>query len=119
MATNTGAFVAEIGTTFVVLAVGFGGGLMLAKSAPNERPQLHARAASEEPKVPIRVILPTSAGARAASAGLKNAGADPAACSPAPRPIGPAVGEPAIIDRNSRRKEICGREEVRSERARS
>ena len=61
MATSTGAFVAGIGTTFVVLAVGFGGGLMLAKSAPNERPQLHARAASEEPKVPIRVILPTSA----------------------------------------------------------
>ena len=61
MATSTGAFVAGIGTTFVVLAIGFGGGLMMAKSAPHERAQLQARAASEEPKVPIRVILPTSA----------------------------------------------------------
>jgi type IV secretory pathway VirB10-like protein len=61
MATSTGAFVAGIGTTFVVLAIGFGGGLMMAKSAPHERAQSQVRAASEEPRVPIRVILPTSA----------------------------------------------------------
>jgi hypothetical protein len=32
MATSTGAFFAGIGTTIVVLAIGFGGGLMMAKS---------------------------------------------------------------------------------------
>lgn len=59
MATNTGAFFAGIGTTFVVLAFGFGGGLMMAKSV-HEPGGYQARAASESP-TPVRVILPGSA----------------------------------------------------------
>ena len=59
MATNTGAFFAGIGTTFVVLAFGFGGGLIMAKSV-HEPSGYQARAASEAPS-PIRVILPNSA----------------------------------------------------------
>ena len=60
MATSTGAFFAGIGTTFVVLAFGFGGGLMMAKSALHEPSGYQARAASEAP-TPVRVILPNSA----------------------------------------------------------
>jgi hypothetical protein len=60
MATSTGAFFAGIGTTFVVLAVGFGGGLILANSALKEPSGYQARAASEALS-PVRVILPTSA----------------------------------------------------------
>jgi hypothetical protein len=33
MASNARIFFAGVGTTFVILAIGFGGGLMLAKSA--------------------------------------------------------------------------------------
>ena len=60
MATTTGAYFAGIGTTFVMLAVGFGGGLLMAKSAFKEPGGYQARAASENP-TPVRVILPTSA----------------------------------------------------------
>lgn len=60
MATNTGAFFAGIGTTFVVLAFGFGGGLLMAKSALHEPGGYQSRAAAEAP-TPVRVILPNSA----------------------------------------------------------
>jgi hypothetical protein len=60
MATSTGAFFAGIGTTFAILAVGFGGGLMMAKSALKEPGGYQARAANEAP-APVRVILPSSA----------------------------------------------------------
>jgi hypothetical protein len=60
MATSTGAFFAGIGTTFFVLAVGFGGGLMMAKSAVKESGGYQTRAASEA-LTPVRVILPNSA----------------------------------------------------------
>ena len=58
MATSTSTFFAGIGTTFVVLAIGFGGGLMMTKSALKEPGGYQARA--EIPN-PVRVILPTSA----------------------------------------------------------
>ena len=51
---------AGIGTTFVVLAAGFGGGLMMAKSALKEPSSYQTRAAVEA-LAPVRVILPTSA----------------------------------------------------------
>jgi type IV secretory pathway VirB10-like protein len=60
MATSAGAFFAGIGTTFAILALGFGGGLMMANSALKEPGGYQSRAASEAP-VPVRVILPTSA----------------------------------------------------------
>ena len=60
MATSTGAFLAGIGTTFAVLAVGFGGGLMMAKSAVKESGGYQTRTASEA-LTPVRVILPNSA----------------------------------------------------------
>jgi hypothetical protein len=60
MATSTGAFFAGIGTTFAILALGFGGGLMMANSALKEPGGYQSRAASQAP-VPVRVILPSSA----------------------------------------------------------
>lgn len=48
-----------MGTTFAILAIGFGGGLLLAKSALHDSPN-HARASSD-PSSGMRVILPASA----------------------------------------------------------
>ena len=83
MATSAGAFFAGIGTTFVVLAVGFGGGLLMAKSALQEPGGYQARAASEAP-TPVRVILPTSAEAAQPPQQLPST-PEPAA-QPAPQP---------------------------------
>lgn len=61
MATSTRAFFAGIGTTFVILAAGFGGGLMLARSVVMEPAGYQARAARSDALTPVRVILPNSA----------------------------------------------------------
>lgn len=58
MASNARIFFAGVGTTFVILAVGFSGGLILAKSALHDRPQ-QVRS-SPEPALGMRVILPLS-----------------------------------------------------------
>jgi hypothetical protein len=59
MASNARIFFAGIGTSFVILAVGFGAGLILAKSALHD-PPLQNRGTSE-PSPGMRVILPASA----------------------------------------------------------
>ena len=59
MASTARIFFAGIGTTFLILAVGFGGGLLLAKSTLHD-PPLQTRASSESNRS-VRVILPTSA----------------------------------------------------------
>jgi type IV secretory pathway VirB10-like protein len=60
MSSNARIFLAGVLTTFVILAVGFGGGLMLAKSALKEPSGYQSRASSEQ-ATPVRVILPASA----------------------------------------------------------
>jgi outer membrane biosynthesis protein TonB len=60
MASSARIFFAGVGTTFVILGVGFGGGLLLAKSALKEPTGYQARATAEPPS-PIRVVLPASA----------------------------------------------------------
>ena len=74
MATNARIFFAGIGTTFIIIAAGFGGGLMFAKTMMNDAPS-QSRAASHQLD-PVRVILPTTAEA-----------------APAPQPV--AAVEPA------------------------
>ena len=59
MASSAHIFFAGVGTTFVILAAGFGGGLLLAKSAVHD-PSPKALASSEQ-ITPVRVILPASA----------------------------------------------------------
>jgi type IV secretory pathway VirB10-like protein len=68
MASNAGIFFAGMGTTFVILGAGFGGGLMLATSAlkeptvhQNKEPTVHQNRASAEPPSPVRVVLPSTA----------------------------------------------------------
>jgi type IV secretory pathway VirB10-like protein len=60
MSSNLRIFFAGVGTTFVILAVGFGGGLILAKSALKEATGYQARANTES-ITPARIILPASA----------------------------------------------------------
>jgi uncharacterized protein YkwD len=59
MASGARIFFAGVGTTFVILAAGFGGGVMLAKSALHD--QLVQTRASTEPPAPARVILAATA----------------------------------------------------------
>ena len=59
MSTNARVFFAGVGTTFVILAVGFGTGLMMASSTLQDTT---ARAGSTSVRLaPARVILPASA----------------------------------------------------------
>jgi hypothetical protein len=60
MVSNVRIFFAGVGTTFIILGVGFGGGLLVASSALKDTAGHQAQAASEPP-LPARVILPTSA----------------------------------------------------------
>ena len=60
MSSNARIFLAGVLTTFVILAVGFGGGLMLARSALKEPSGYQSRASSEQAS-PVRVILAGSA----------------------------------------------------------
>jgi hypothetical protein len=59
LASNARIFFAGVSTTFAILAIGFGGGVLLAKSALHD-PSHQARASSEPPSG-MRVILPMSA----------------------------------------------------------
>ena len=62
MASNGGFFFAGVGTTFIILGAGFGGGVMLANSALDKPAEFQARA-SAEPQSPVRAVLPSPAGA--------------------------------------------------------
>lgn len=59
MASNARIFFAGIGTTFLIIGAGFGGGLMFAKSALHDQMPVQTRASSQ--LNPVRVILPTTA----------------------------------------------------------
>jgi len=59
MASNASIFFAGIGTTFIIIGAGSGGGLMLANSAVHNVPA--QTRASSHPIDPVRVILPTTA----------------------------------------------------------
>jgi outer membrane biosynthesis protein TonB len=67
MATNARIFFAGVGTTFIILGIGFGGGLFMANSALKEPAGYRARAKAE-PSSPVRVVLPSSAEAAQAPA---------------------------------------------------
>jgi type IV secretory pathway VirB10-like protein len=60
MSSKARIFFAGVGTTFVILAVGFGSGLIMATSALKESTGYQARANTES-ITPVRVILPASA----------------------------------------------------------
>ena len=58
---NTAAFFAGVGTTFVILAVGFGGGLMMANTAMEPHAVEKQARAPANATPSVRVILPASA----------------------------------------------------------
>ena len=58
---NTAAFFAGVGTTFVILAVGFGGGLMMAHTAMEPHVVEKQARAPADATPSVRVILPASA----------------------------------------------------------
>lgn len=60
MASTARVFFAGIGTTFLIIGAGFGGGIMFAKSALHNTPPAQTRAASHAFD-PVRVVLPTTA----------------------------------------------------------
>jgi len=64
MASSATIFFAGIGTTFIIIGAGFGGGLMFANSAVHNVPA-QTRASSHLAD-PVRIILPTTAEAAAA-----------------------------------------------------
>jgi hypothetical protein len=82
MASSVRIFFAGIGTTFLIMGAGFGGGLMLAKSAL-QNPSVQTRATSQAIDS-VRVILPTTA--EAAEAPQR----------PAAVPVQAAVADPVV-----------------------
>jgi hypothetical protein len=109
MATSTGAYFAGIGTTFVVLATGFGGGLMMANSALKEPGGYQPRAVSE-PLHPVRVILPASAeAAQPPQQPLASSTPEPVAQPEIPKqvqaiPEKPDTRKPAAEERERKRR---------------
>jgi hypothetical protein len=56
MASNARIFFAGVGTTFIILAVGFGGGLMMAKASLE--PSVPSRSVTDRMPSPVRVVFP-------------------------------------------------------------
>jgi hypothetical protein len=86
MASSAHIFFAGVGTTFVILGMGFGGGLLMANSALKEPTGYQARAKAE-PSLPVRVILPASAEAAQPPQPPQEAPQQTAAVEPAPEPV--------------------------------
>jgi type IV secretory pathway VirB10-like protein len=112
MSSSARMFFAGVGTTFIILAIGFGGGLMLAKTAVYDSPpQVRSNFLP-----PARMILPTSA---------EPALPVTAAVPTTPKPVQPAVQtsvEKPVLNEDRQREEGRKAErekELRAERRRS
>jgi type IV secretory pathway VirB10-like protein len=96
MASNAGIFLAGVGTTFIILGAGFGGGLMMATSALKE-PTEYQNRASAEPPSPARVILPSTAEAAQPPQPSQQIATAPE--PPLPPPLQPMKGAQAAVER--------------------
>ncbi|HMF66664.1 MAG TPA: hypothetical protein VK602_03545 [Phyllobacterium sp.] len=92
MASNAGIFLAGVGTTFIILGAGFGGGLMMATSALKE-PTGYQKHVSTEPPSPVRVILPSTA-----EASQPRPPSQQIATAPEPPPQQPVKGAQAPVE---------------------
>jgi type IV secretory pathway VirB10-like protein len=111
MASNSRVFFAGMGTTFIILAVGFGGGVILARTTmelPAPSPSLAARLP------PARVILPASAEAAAQPQPLVET---PAAPDPPP-PVTPVKQVQQAQERDRQAERAEQRKAEAKERAR-
>ena len=61
MTSKTVIFFAGVGTTFMILGAGFGGGLLMANSALRDTANVQTRVSSPAPAEPARVVLPSTA----------------------------------------------------------
>jgi hypothetical protein len=94
MASNAGIFFAGVGTTFIILGAGFGGGLMMATSALKE-PVGYQKRTSDEPPTAARVILRSTAEAAQPPQPAQQTATAPE--PPLPAPLQPAKeAEPAV-----------------------
>ena len=102
-------FFAGVGTTFVILAIGFGGGLLIANSALKEPTGYRAKAKAE-PSLPVRVILPTSAEAAQPAQPPQPEPQQVAAVEPKP-PVEPVKAvSPTVEKADAKKAEIETRE---------
>ena len=94
MASNAGIFFAGVGTTFIILGAGFGGGLMMATSALNE-PVGYQKKTFDEAPPPARVVLPSTAEAAQPPQPVQQTATAPELAPPPP--LQPAKeAEPAV-----------------------
>jgi len=101
---NVSMFFAGVGTTALLLGAGFGGGLMLAKTAMEPASQTRATAADRLP--PARVVLPASIEtASVPSEPLPSAPSAPQQQVPSQIPAKELWVEPTELDRRSNRAE--------------
>jgi outer membrane biosynthesis protein TonB len=110
MASNAGIFFAGVGTTFIILGAGFGGGLMMATSAL-KKPTGYQNRASAEPPSPARVILPSTAEAAQPSQQIATA-PEP----PLPPPLQPVKGAQAPVEKQVEKVDIRKAEAEQRER---
>lgn len=96
MASNAGIFFAGVGTTFIILGAGFGGGLMMATSALKE-PTGYQNHVSTEPPSPVRVILPSTAEAAQPPQPSQQIATAPE--PPLPPPLQPMKELPAPVEK--------------------
>jgi type IV secretory pathway VirB10-like protein len=103
MASSGRIFFAGVATTFVILTIGFGAGLMLAKASVEPSARSYSPA---EPLPPVRVILPTSAEpALPSQKSVQSAETPPESQRDAPvREANQASEKDRLIDQVERRK---------------
>lgn len=113
MKSSTRNFFAGVGTTFVILGFGFGGGLLMANSALKD-PAGHQKNRVEQAS-PVRVILPTTAeAAQAPTPPAQQVSAVEPAPSPPPELVKVAPPEKKIEKADTKKAEM----EVRERRKR-
>src|SRR3954447_17943612 len=110
MPSNASIFFAGIGTTFLILGAGFGGGMMMANSALKEPNHYQSRTTAEAP-TPLRVVLPSSAAAAEPKQPPQQpASAPEAAAPPQIAPAKEAQALPGKVEKADTRKAEAQRE---------
>lgn len=108
MASNARIFFAGVGTTFVILGVGFGCGAFVANSALKD-PTQQART-SAEPPIPVRVILPASAETAQPPQNSPQTPQQVTAAEPAPEPVKAVMPEKRVDKLDTERPATAARE---------
>jgi type IV secretory pathway VirB10-like protein len=118
MESSTRSFFAGVGTTFVILGLGFGGGLLMADSALKQ-PDNYQKNRVEQAS-PVRVILPTTAEAAQAPTppSQQVSAVEP---TPSPEPVKMASPEKNIekVDTKSERRKRYAERKARRDAARA